>query len=51
MVTLENLEEKVKEYIAINYPDWIGEIKDICENGDVHMSDGFTIIKTHIRLI
>lgn len=40
---------EIKEYIRNNYPDWINEIKDICENGNVHMNDGFTIIKTHIK--
>jgi len=39
---------EIKEYIKNNYPDWINEIKDICENGDVHMNDGFTVIKTKI---
>jgi len=42
--------EIIKEYIAVNYSDWINEIKDICENGDVHMNDGATIIKTGIKI-
>ena len=44
------METIIKEYIKNNYHDWINEIKDICENGDVHMKDGFTIIKTGIRI-
>ena len=43
-------EDIIKEYISVNYPDWVGEIKDVCENGDVHMIDGFTIIKTGIKI-
>lgn len=49
-------EQKVKDYIIKNYPDWdidrhvsTGQNVDICENGDVHY-DGFIIIKTNIRL-
>jgi len=49
-------EQKVKDYIINNYPDWdierhlsTGNNVDICENGDVHY-DGYIIIKTNIRL-
>ncbi len=44
-------EIEVREYISNNYPDYTKSIKDICENGDVHLCDGFTIIKTGIRYV
>ena len=42
---------KVKEYIKLNYPEYMNSIDCISDNGDVYIKGSFsTYIKTGIRL-